>query len=70
LLKVLAAVRPLSIQAHPNIVQAKEGFKRENELGISIDAPNRNYKDANHKPECICALTTFWALNGFRGIYA
>jgi len=68
LLKVLAAARPLSIQAHPNIVQAKEGFKRENELGISIDAPNRNYKDANHKPECICALTTFWALNGFRKI--
>ncbi|MDX2439655.1 MAG: mannose-6-phosphate isomerase, class I [Desulfobacterales bacterium] len=68
LLKVLAAVRPLSIQAHPNLVQAKEGFKRENEQEISIDAPNRNYKDANHKPECICALTPFWALNGFRKI--
>jgi len=68
LLKVLAASRPLSIQAHPNLAQAKEGFKRENEQGISIDAPNRNYKDANHKPECICALTPFWALNGFRKI--
>jgi len=68
LLKVLAAARPLSIQAHPNIAQAKEGFKRENEQGISIDAPNRNYKDANHKPECICSLTPFWALNGFRKI--
>jgi mannose-6-phosphate isomerase len=68
LLKVLAAARPLSIQAHPSLAQAKEGFKRENEQGISIDAPNRNYKDANHKPECICALTPFWALNGFRKI--
>jgi len=68
LLKVLAAARPLSIQAHPNSAQAKEGFKRENEQGIFINAPNRNYKDANHKPECICALTTFWALNGFRKI--
>jgi len=68
LLKVLAAARPLSIQAHPSLDQAKEGFKRESEQGISIDAPNRNYKDANHKPECICALTPFWALNGFRKI--
>lgn len=68
LLKVLAAARPLSIQAHPNLAQAKEGFKRENEQGITIDAPNRNYKDDNHKPECICALTTFWAMNGFRKI--
>lgn len=68
LFKVLAAARPLSIQAHPNLIQAKEGFKRENELGIPLNAFNRNYKDANHKPECICALTPFWALNGFRKI--
>ena len=31
LFKVLAASRPLSIQAHPNRKQAQEGFKRENE---------------------------------------
>lgn len=68
LFKVLAAAKPLSIQAHPSIVQAREGFKRENDLNISKDAPNRNYKDDNHKPECICALTTFWAMNGFRKI--
>ena len=68
LFKVLAAAKPLSIQAHPNLVQAKEGFKRENDLNILKDAPNRNYKDDNHKPECICALTTFWAMNGFRNI--
>ena len=66
LLKVLAAERPLSIQAHPSRDQAREGFARENRLKIALDAPQRNYRDANHKPECICALTPFWALSGFR----
>jgi len=66
LFKVLAAAKPLSIQAHPNLKQAREGFARENAAGIDISAPDRNYRDANHKPECICALTDFWALNGFR----
>jgi mannose-6-phosphate isomerase len=68
LFKVLAAAKPLSIQAHPNRAQARQGFDRENELGIPLDAPHRNYKDNNHKPEIICALTPFWALNGFREI--
>ncbi len=68
LFKVLAAAKPLSIQAHPSRVQAKEGFERENRLGIPLDAYHRNYKDDNHKPECICAMTDFWALNGFRKI--
>jgi mannose-6-phosphate isomerase len=68
LFKVLAATKPLSIQAHPNLDQAKEGFEKENRLGIPLDASNRNFKDDNHKPECICALTSFWALNGFRKI--
>ena len=68
LFKVLAAEKPLSIQAHPNINQAKQGFERENRQGIPLDAFNRNYKDDNHKPECICAMTLFWALNGFRKI--
>ena len=68
LFKVLAAAQPLSIQAHPNLSQAKEGYGRENKLEIPIDASNRNYKDDMHKPECICALTPFWALNGFRSI--
>jgi len=68
LFKVLAAAKPLSIQAHPSIYQATEGFERENRLGIPFNAPSRNYKDDNHKPECICALTAFWALNGFRKI--
>lgn len=68
LLKVLAAERPLSIQAHPNRDQAREGFARENRLKIPLDAPHRNYRDANHKPECLCALTPFWGLSGFRAV--
>jgi mannose-6-phosphate isomerase len=66
LFKVLAAAKPLSIQAHPNQGQAKEGFLRENETGIALGAVDRNYRDDNHKPEVICALTPFWTLNGFR----
>ena len=68
LFKVLAAARPLSIQAHPNLDQAREGFNRENAAGIPLDANRRNYKDDNHKPEIICALKPFRALNGFRKI--
>ena len=68
LFKVLAAAKPLSIQAHPNLHQAREGFQRENAQKIPMDAPQRNYRDANHKPECICALTQFWALSRFRRI--
>ena len=66
LFKVEAAAKPLSIQAHPNREQAREGFERENRLGIPRDAPNRNYPDSNHKPEIICALSPFAALCGFR----
>ena len=69
LFKVLAAEKPLSIQAHPSLKQARAGFKRENELGIAIDATERNYRDDNHKPELICALTDFRAMCGFRKIH-
>jgi len=68
LLKVLAADEPLSLQAHPSAAQAAEGFARENAAGIPVDAPTRNYRDASHKPELICALTEFHALVGFREI--
>jgi mannose-6-phosphate isomerase len=68
LLKVLAADEPLSLQAHPSAAQAAEGFARENAAGIPVDAPHRNYRDASHKPELICALTEFHALVGFRPI--
>lgn len=66
LLKILAAGAPLSLQVHPDLEQAKEGFADEERRGVPIDAPHRNYKDANHKPELICALTEFDGLCGFR----
>jgi mannose-6-phosphate isomerase len=68
LFKVLAATEPLSIQAHPNQDQARSGYARESRAGIPLDASQRNYRDDNHKPEIICALTEFWGLNGFRAI--
>ncbi len=68
LLKVLAAAQPLSLQAHPSLAQAREGFARENAAGIPLNAPHRNYRDANHKPEIICALSEFHALCGFRRV--
>jgi len=68
LFKVLAAAKPLSIQAHPDLDQAREGFERENARNIRLNSPIRNYKDDNHKPECICALSEFYALYGFRTI--
>ncbi|WP_075661571.1 mannose-6-phosphate isomerase, class I [Streptomyces acidiscabies] len=66
LLKLLAAGGPLSLQVHPNLQQAQEGYDEEERLGVPVDAPHRNYKDANHKPELICALTEFDGLCGFR----
>ncbi|MGW3726451.1 mannose-6-phosphate isomerase, class I [Streptomyces sp. NPDC000851] len=66
LLKILAAGAPLSLQVHPNLEQAREGYADEERRGIPVDAPHRNYKDANHKPELICALTEFDGLCGFR----
>ena len=51
---------------HPNLAQAKAGFADEEARGVPADAPHRNYKDANHKPELICALTPFDGLCGFR----
>lgn len=68
LFKVLAADTPLSIQVHPDIMQAREGFARDSSLGIPLDSPDRNFKDENHKPEILCALTRFQALKGFRKI--
>lgn len=66
LLKVLAVEAPLSLQAHPNQRQARAGFAREELAGIGLGAAERTYKDENHKPELLCALTPFEALSGFR----
>ncbi|HEV7625948.1 MAG TPA: mannose-6-phosphate isomerase, class I [Streptomyces sp.] len=66
LLKLLAAASPLSLQVHPDREQAREGFAEEEARGVPLQASVRNYKDANHKPELICALTPFDGLCGFR----
>ena len=63
LLKVLAADTALSIQVHPNLEQARAGFAAEQRDELPAD--ERNYTDANHKPELLCALTPFEALCGF-----
>ncbi len=68
LLKILAAAEPLSIQCHPDPAQARAGFARENHAGLAIDDPRRNYRDPNHKPELLVALTPFLALTGFRPV--
>lgn len=66
LLKLLAAGAPLSLQVHPDLAQAQRGHADEERRSVPIDAPHRTYKDANHKPELICALTPFDGLCGFR----
>jgi mannose-6-phosphate isomerase len=65
LFKVLDVHDMLSIQVHPSKKEAEKGFKRENELGIPLTATHRNYKDDNHKPEIMVALSEFWLLHGF-----
>ena len=65
LVKLIAVAKPLSIQTHPTIAQAKAGFARENNLGIDRAAFNRVYRDTNSKPELLCALTDFEMLCGF-----
>lgn len=64
--KLLAAAHPLSLQVHPSRTMAAAGYAREEEAGIPLDAPERVYKDPNHKPEMIYALSTFESLIGFR----
>lgn len=68
LFKVLAAHTPLSIQVHPSKRKSERGFAWENEQGIALTDPTRNYKDPNHKPELVYALTSYKAMNGFRPI--
>ncbi len=70
LFKVLDVRDMLSIQAHPTKAAAEIGFAQENAAGIPLSAPHRNYKDDNHKPEIMVALTEFWLLHGFRSVEA
>ncbi|MCR9101932.1 MAG: mannose-6-phosphate isomerase, class I [bacterium] len=66
LFKVLDVREMLSIQSHPTKAQAVQGFAAENKAGVPLSAPHRNFKDDNHKPEVMVALTDFWLLHGFK----
>lgn len=66
LLKLVAPVRPLSLQVHPPAERARIRFAAENAAGLPLDSPVRNYRDQNHKPELVYALTPFEAVCGFR----
>lgn len=66
LLKILDVKDMLSIQVHPAKKAAEKEFEKENIEAIPLHAPNRNYKDNNHKPELIVALNDFWLLHGFK----
>ena len=66
LLKILDVAQPLSIQLHPTKTQAEIGFAEENAKDIELKAPTRTYKDNNHKPEMMIALSDFWLLHGFK----
>jgi len=66
LLKVLDVRQMLSIQVHPSKQAAETSFEEENKKGIPVNAPHRNYKDRNHKPELMVALSDFWLLHGFK----
>lgn len=65
LLKILDVKKPLSIQVHPSKSEAEQGFDAEEAAGIPLNDKNRNYKDRNHKPEIMVALSEFWLLHGF-----
>jgi len=66
LFKVLDVKEMLSIQVHPTKEYAKVAFENEEAAGIALTAPNRNYKDQNHKPEIMLAMSEFWLLHGFK----
>ncbi|MCC6216439.1 MAG: mannose-6-phosphate isomerase, class I [Polyangiaceae bacterium] len=68
LVKLLAAERPLSLQAHPSAAQAAAGFAREEAAAVPRTARERCYRDASHKPELVIALGPFDALAGFRAV--
>ncbi len=68
LLKILDVKDMLSIQVHPSKHTAEVEFARENKERISLKATHRNYKDDNHKPELMVALSDFWLLHGFKPV--
>lgn len=68
LFKILDVEKMLSIQAHPSKTIAIHGFEMEEKNQIPIDSPLRVFKDKNHKPELMVAMSDFWLLHGFVGL--
>ena len=66
LVKLLAAERPLSLQAHPSAEEAAAGFAHEERAGVPVTAGHRLFRDPYAKPELLIAVTPFDALCGFR----
>ncbi|SPT53318.1 Mannose-6-phosphate isomerase [Actinomyces bovis] len=66
LLKLIAPDRSLSLQVHPSLEQAAAGYAAEDSAGVPLDSPQRCFRDTNHKPEMVLALTEFEAVAGFR----
>lgn len=65
LVKILAVEQPLSLQVHPTKPLAERGFAREQRERVPMTSAHRNFKDSNHKPEAIIALSEFRAFVGF-----
>jgi len=66
MVKLLAADVPLSIQAHPDRARAVAGFAAEDDAAVPRESGARSFKDHNHKPELLVAITPAQALCGFR----
>lgn len=66
LMKLIAPAEPLSLQVHPSRAMAQRRFAEETAAGVALEAPDRLYKDSNHKPELVYALSEFEAMCGFR----
>ncbi|RMI03744.1 type I phosphomannose isomerase catalytic subunit, partial [Cellulomonas triticagri] len=64
LVKLLAAVRPLSLQVHPGAERARR--RHAEEVAAGVPAAERRYPDPWHKPELLVALAPTLALAGLR----
>lgn len=63
LLKVLAIDKPLSIQVHPTMTQARQGFEREQRGSGGVP---HTFQDPFHKPEMVVAISPMVVLAGVR----
>lgn len=73
LMKVIAPGSPLSIQVHPDLETARQGYEAAEAAehgGTGPEPGNRTYLDPFHKPEMLFALTPFELLCGFRSAAA